>query len=198
MDAGSRRRDPKPRPFWGLCDAFEKTEWPPALYVRAARRLHGDETFTQNTPDEQRAAGGDIGEKSVGVGCYNFDSHTAQRIACVGTDACYGAGPPNVSADAKYAWMEGDVEVSPGRYQIPFSVMLPRRNETSNLLVASTPSATHIGMSTLRMEPQFMILGHAAGTAAALAIKASGGDVRRVDLSALHAALLAEGQTLRC
>ena len=43
-----------------------------------------------------------------------------------------------------------------------------------------------------------MILGHAAGTAASLAIKASGGDVRRVDLSALHAALLAEGQTLRC
>ena len=92
----------------------------------------------------------------------------------------------------------GDVEVNPRRYQIPFSVMLPRRNETSNLLVASTPSATHIGMSTLRMEPQFMILGHAAGTAASLAVKASGGDVRRVDLGALHAALLAEGQTLRC
>ena len=70
-------------PSWGLCsDAFEKTGgWPPALYVRAARRLLGDETFTQNTPDEQRAAGGDIGAKSVGVGCYNFDSHTAQPVS---------------------------------------------------------------------------------------------------------------------
>ena len=37
-------------------------------------------------------------------------------------------------AQAIHAWMEGDVEVNPGRYQIPFSVMLPRRNETSNLL----------------------------------------------------------------
>ena len=45
-------------------------------------------------------------------------------------------------------------------YEIPWWVMLPKQAETANLLVVAAPSASHIGMSTLRMEPQFMIIGH--------------------------------------
>ena len=40
--------------------------------------------------------------------------------------------------------------------------MLTKKEELSNMLVVATPSASHIGMSTLRMEPQFMIVGHSA------------------------------------
>ena len=56
------------------------------------------------------------------------------------------------------------MQTAPGLYQIPLWVTLPKKEEVSNLLVVAAPSATHIGMSTLRMEPQFMMVGHAAGT----------------------------------
>ena len=81
-------------------------------------------------------------------------------------------------------------------------------NDTRDLLSSTlpsrghaTPSASHIGMSTLRMEPQFMIVGHSMGVAAALAVRAAASssqpvDVHRLDLSELHAALLADGQIL--
>ena len=56
------------------------------------------------------------------------------------------------------------------------------------------------GMSTLRMEPQFMIVGHSVGVASAQAARAAapgvGADVHQLDLDALHAALLADGQIL--
>ena len=53
--------------------------------------------------------------------------------------------------------MEGDVETGPGIYDIPMWALLPNRSEAGNLLVVASPSASHIGMSTLRMEPQFMV-----------------------------------------
>eukprot|EP01065_Artemidia_motanka_P006261 TRINITY_DN13074_c0_g1_i1.p1 TRINITY_DN13074_c0_g1~~TRINITY_DN13074_c0_g1_i1.p1 ORF type:complete len:582 (+),score=180.86 TRINITY_DN13074_c0_g1_i1:233-1747(+) len=178
---------------WGLCaDEFAATgHFPPALYVRAARRLLGDRVFTQNTPKE-----GPAGNLSIGLGGYNFDSHNAQRFACKNESACYGAGPPGVGASTPYAWDEGDVEIGPGVYEIPLWVTLPRRDEATNLLVVAAPSASHVGMSTLRMEPQFMIIGHSAGVLAAMAVNDTAGSVHQVDPAALHSALLADGQLL--
>jgi hypothetical protein len=146
---------------YGLCkDEFTETEnWPPQLYVRAARRLVGDTVFTQNVPATNRT----WGNLSIGCGSYNFDSHTAERFACPNSTAC-GAGPtahqPSTQPSAQpFAWNEGDVESGPGAYDIPMWVLLPKRAEATNLLVVASPSASHIGMSTLRMEPQFMIMG---------------------------------------
>ena len=73
--------------------------------------------------------------------------------------------------------------------------LLPKRKETTNLLCPLTPSATHLALATLRMEPQFMTMGQTAGTAAALAAKA-GVAVQDVDRAALTGILLAEGQIL--
>lgn len=134
---------------WGLCaDEFpQSNHWPPALYVRAARRLVGDRVFTQNTPRTQGA----LGNLSVGLGCYNFDSHNAERLACHNASQCYHQGPRAVQPGVPYAWNEGDVQIGPGVYEIPYWVMLPKQSEAANLLVVASPSASHIGMSTLRM-----------------------------------------------
>eukprot|EP00658_Telonema_sp_P-2_P066090 TRINITY_DN55199_c0_g1_i1.p1 TRINITY_DN55199_c0_g1~~TRINITY_DN55199_c0_g1_i1.p1 ORF type:complete len:574 (+),score=87.75 TRINITY_DN55199_c0_g1_i1:172-1893(+) len=183
---------------WGLCgDEFETNRlaahWPPALYVRAARRLQGDRVFDQNTPNEQHRAGGI--DDSIGIGGYNFDSHNAQRLACLSAEDCFGAShaPHGTAPDQPFAWDEGDVEIAPGLYQIPYWVLLPKRTEVTNLLVVATPSASHIGMSTLRMEPQEMILGQAAGLAAGLT---SGLAVQDVTISRLTAALRFAGAVL--
>ena len=145
---------------WGLCaDEFNLTgHWPPELYVREARRMIGDAVFTQNDIEKQKGSGG-IGLESIGLGSYNYDSHTAQRVVCLD---CF----QNVTT--AFAWNEGDLEQSPGRYQIPISVLFPKKKEVKNLVVPVCVSASHVAYSTLRMEPQYMIMGQAAGTIAAL------------------------------
>ena len=94
------------------------------------------------------------------MGSYNSDSHNVQRL---------------VTADGTLE-NEGDMQVPVQPYQIPYRVMLPKRAEATNLLVPVAFSATHVAYSTLRMEPQYMIIGQAAGVAAKLAL--DGGEGR--------------------
>ena len=171
---------------WGLCaDEFVATQgMPPSLYVREARRLVGDRVFHQNTPKEKRRKGGTSAEDdTVALGCYPFDSHATRRVVCrSGSRQCLGHGHINGSgtttsqegskgAAVHFAWNEGEVTFKYGPYRIPFWALLPKRDEVVNVLAVSTPSASHIGFSSIRMEPQFMLLGHAAGVAVALALQ---------------------------
>jgi malonyl CoA-acyl carrier protein transacylase len=88
------------------------------------------------------------------------------------------------------------VETKPGySYQIPLSVVLPPANVLSNLLVPVCVSSSHVAYSTLRMEPQFMIMGHSTGVVAALSIQ-TGATVQNIDTAVLHSLLLADNQTL--
>jgi hypothetical protein len=74
-------------------------------------------------------------------------------------------------------------------------MLLPKRNTTSNLLSPICFSASHVAYSTVRMEPQYMILGQAAGVAAALAVH-SHKSVQDIDVSRLRQTLLAQGAIL--
>jgi hypothetical protein len=69
---------------------------------------------------------------------------------------------------------------------------LPKASEAVNLLVPVCFSASHVAYSSLRMEPQYMILGHAAGVAAALAVE-RGVSVQAVPVADLQKTLLDEG-----
>ena len=54
-----------------------------------------------------------------------------------------------------------------------YRALTPRATDARNLLNPVTLSATSIAYSSIRMEPTFMMLGEAAGTAAALAIESN-------------------------
>src|SRR5690606_4081220 len=70
-------------------------------------------------------------------------------------------------------------------YPIPYRSLVPLTDEANNLLNPVTLSATHIAYSALRMEPTFMILGEAAGVAAALAVE-TGTPVQHQDYDVLR------------
>ena len=91
---------------------------------------------------------------------------------------------------------EGYLSVPVPPYPIPYRALLPRYGECDNLLVPICVSASHVAFSSVRMEPQYMILGHAAGTAAALAV-ADGVAVQRVGIVELQRVLEVQGQVLK-
>jgi hypothetical protein len=82
-----------------------------------------------------------------------------------------------VPLDGKIALMGGYYsmlyleEANRGIYRIPYRAIVPHRNECENLLVPVCLSASHIAMTSIRMEPVWMILGESAGVAAAMAVK---------------------------
>lgn len=158
---------------YGLAkDEFVDTgHWPHQLYIREGRRMVGDFVATQKDLQTERTKA-DV----IGMGSYNSDSHNVQRFV-------NGKG---------FVENEGDVQVSVQPYQIPYRLLLPKRGQADNLLVPVCFSASHVAYSSLRMEPQYMILGHAAGAAAALAAK-SDRAVQDVDLAVLQNRLLEEG-----
>jgi FAD-dependent oxidoreductase family protein len=144
------------------------------LYVREARRMIGEYVMSQR--DIQT----DLTKPDViGMGSYNSDSHNIQRIV----------------NEAGFVENEGDMQVPVTPYQIPYRVMLPKKTDATNLLVPVCFSATHVAYSTLRMEPQYMIIGQAAGVAAAMSIHANGA-VQDVDTKQLTQKLVEQGAVM--
>jgi hypothetical protein len=161
---------------WGLAkDEYRDNEnWPNQLYIREARRMASDFVMTQK--DEQT----DLTKPdAIGMGSYNSDSHNVQRYVT-----------PQGTVEN-----EGDMQVSVKPYQIPYRVMLPRRSEATNLLVPVCLSASHVAYSSLRMEPQYMIAGQAAGVAAAMAVHRNQA-VQDVNIHELTQQLVAQGTVL--
>jgi hypothetical protein len=153
-------------------DEFVDNEnWPYQLYVREARRMVGDFVMTQEDVQTELTK-----PDVIGMGSYNSDSHNVQRYVT-------GQG---------YAQNEGNMEVPVIPYQIPYRIMLPQQDRAANLLVTVCFSASHVTYSTLRMEPVYMIIGQAAGVAAAMAIEAKA-PLHKIETTALTATLRRQG-----
>ena len=161
---------------WGLAkDEFvDNGHWPYQLYIREARRMVGDFVMPQKDIQTELTK-----PDTIGMGSYASDSHNVQRFA---------------KADGTVS-VEGNTYVPVSPYQIPYRVMLPKREQVTNLLAPVRVSASHVAFSTLRMEPVYMILGHAAGVAASMAAQ-RGGPVQEVDIPALQKELRRQGAVL--
>ena len=168
---------------WGLArDEFTDTGgWPHQLYVREARRMLGEHVMTQHDLETRRTK-----YDSIGMGGYNMDVREVQWVA----HRVYRFPMPT-----EEVLMEGYITVPVEPYEIAYRSLLPRADEAENLLVTSCVSASHMAYSSIRMEPQYMILGQAAGVASALAAAADVA-VHRVDLEQLQGRLREQGQVL--
>jgi len=169
---------------WGLAkDEFTDTgNWPHALYVREARRMVGTYVTRQSDLQEHRRK-----EDSIGMASYNSDSHHVQRIP-VTESPLWPAGTPAVVN-------EGDMQVGVRPYDMSYRSFVPQATECENLLVGCAFSASHVAYSSMRMEPQYMIIGQAIGIGASMAIEAAT-SVQGIDLTALQQKLRAQGAIL--
>lgn len=147
---------------------------PYQLYVREARRMRGEHVVTQQDVQTDRRK-----EDSIGMSSHFIDCHHVQRVA-VNEGEFVNEGR---------IWRMGYA------YQIPYRALTPKADQCTNLLVPGAASFTHVAFCTLRLESVWMITGHAAGIAAALAIKEDV-PVQKVPLAALQDKLRAQKQVV--
>lgn len=163
---------------WGLSSTEyrDNGNFPRQVYVREGRRMEGMYFFTANdaiaVSEGQRPP---VHKTSIASSHYALDSH-----------ACF-------KREAGRAHLDGFFGYESVPYTIPFGVMVPK--EVSNLLFPVPVSGSHVGFSTMRMEPCWMALGQAAGIAAANAVR-SGLPVQKLEIGEIQDRLIEEGASL--
>jgi len=166
---------------------------PPTPYIREGRRLLSDDVFTQE--DYRRRSGAHLPPGTPGVaatsplafsvalGFWFIDCHPVRHTAVAGllrNEGCLQHSGGNGGS-------------SP--FEVPFGILVPRAGAVDNLLAVCAVGASHVGFQPLRVEPTFMALGQAAGTAAALALQ-NGITPRVLGAARLQAALREQGAIL--
>ncbi len=153
-------------PGWGLAP---DEGWPHQLYVREGRRMQGAYVLTEHDLLEARPH-----EDVVAFGSYNIDIREVVRT--------WRLLPEFTPLPAVFN--EGYLSVPVPPYPIPYRCLTPNREDATDLLVPVALSASHVAYSSVRMEPTWMMLGEAAGAAAAQAARRCIA-VQDVDLEAL-------------
>jgi hypothetical protein len=153
---------------------------PHQLYVREGRRLIGEHVLTEHDLTGARPQ-----EDVVGLGSYNIDVREVERT--------WRYLPEYTRTAAVFN--EGYLSVAVPPYPIPYRALTPRREDSERLLVPLCLSASHVAFASVRMEPTLMLLGQAAGTAAAQAAR-RGVAVQDVDVARLQDDLRETGQVL--
>ena len=163
---------------WGLAsDEYRDNDhFPRQVYVREGRRIDGEHLFTAH--DAIPTAPGarpPIYSNSITSSHYALDSHAVHK------------------REPNRVHLDGFISHPTAPYTVPLGVIVPKG--LSNVLTPVPVSGTHIGFSTLRMEPCWMALGQAAGVAAAQAVKANQ-PIKALDIIALQKALIDQNAVL--
>jgi hypothetical protein len=164
---------------WGFAkDEFTDTaNFPFQLYIREGRRMIGTYLMTEKDCRDENEK-----PDSIAMGSYMMDCHPVQRVLMPNNDF------------ANEGYMGGNNRILP--YEIPYRSLVPKREQCENLIVPVCMSASHVAWSSIRMEPQFMLMGHAAGVAAAMAARDHKA-VQDVPTDALRSTLAKYGQLMR-
>ncbi|HEY2975529.1 MAG TPA: FAD-dependent oxidoreductase [Pyrinomonadaceae bacterium] len=164
---------------WGLAkdEYTDNDNFPRQVYVREGRRIIGQHLFTalDALPQAGRNGRPTIYANSITASHYSLDSHAVRKRE-----------PGRVN-------LEGFFSYPTRPYTVPYGVIVPTK--VDGLLVPVAVSGTHVGFSTLRMEPCWMALGQAAGLAAGLSIEDSV-PVRKVSIKKLQQELLKQKAVL--
>ena len=162
---------------WGLAaDEFKDNgNFPYQIYVRESRRMKGSYIMTEKNllKDKREDA-----PNSVGLGSYPLDCHFVSTVVSDGV-----------------LYREGTMFQALTPYPIAYGSLTPREEECGNLLVTVCLSASHVAYSSIRMEPQYMVLGQSAATAACLSIDA-GCSVQDLNYQQLADRLMQDNQIL--
>jgi len=163
---------------WGLAknEYTDNGGFPRQVYVREGRRIVGEHLFTaRDALPISPGARPPVYADSITASHYALDSHAVLK------------------REPGRAHLDGFFSKPSAPYTVPYGVIVPRKVE--NLLTPVPVSGTHVGFSTLRMEPCWMALGEAAGTAAAISVRDSVSP-RKVDIRKLQENLLDHGAVL--
>lgn len=163
---------------WGLSrgEYIDNENFPRQVYVREGRRIQGEYFFTAH--DARPIAEGKrppIHSTSITASHYALDSHAVRKRE-----------PGKVN-------LEGFISYGSAPYTVPYGVIVPAGID--NLLTPVPVSASHIGFSTLRMEPCWMAMGQAAGVAASIGIDLQI-KMKNVDVCAIQEKLIDQKATL--
>lgn len=163
---------------WGFAkdEYTDNDNFPRQVYVREGRRFEGLYFFTAK--DATEAAPGQrppLHASSVTASHYALDSHAVRK------------------REPNRIHLDGFLSYPSQVYTVPYGVMVPKTID--NLILPVPVSGSHIGFSTLRMEPCWMALGQAAGVAASLAIDHNR-KIRNIAIPELQKILIAQKATL--
>ncbi len=157
---------------WGLPkdEYADNGHFPRQVYVREGRRIEGEYLFTAHDAlPLGEGARPPIHATSITASHYALDSHAVRK------------------RELDRVHLDGFFSYPTRPYTVPYGVIVPKK--VDGLLAPVPVSGTHVGFSTLRMEPCWMALGEAAGEAASLAIHQRK-PPRAIDVAALQRRLL--------
>jgi hypothetical protein len=163
---------------WGFAkdEYTDNDNFPRQVYVREGRRFEGLYFFTAK--DATEVAPGQrppLHASSVTASHYALDSHAVRK------------------REPNRIHLDGFLSYPSQVYTVPYGVMVPKT--VDNLILPVPVSGSHIGFSTLRMEPCWIALGQAAGVAASLAIDRNQ-KVRNIAIAELQKVLIEQKATL--
>ena len=163
---------------WGLAkdEYLDNEHFPRQVYVREGRRFVGLHFFTANDAIPVKEGGRPpLYETSITASHYALDSHAVRK------------------RESGRIHLDGFLSYPTAVYTVPYGVIVPK--EVDNLLLPVPVSGSHIGFSTLRMEPCWMAMGQAAGVASSIAIDRKE-KVQDVNILELQRKLIQQGMTL--